>query len=178
MIRFNWYDYRIAGMFGGDKVWRIASSKVVGKKKVWRMPTAALRGLLFYYEMDWQVKKFGWFKVWRTPCYSPNFPAIWYMLWNNNVLNCTDDEFINYNVKSVHETFNVYNRVVLNETQYSIQDKKTFHISVKQLILLQWTCSNLEFLLKVLHEHQYIQYMWPDLQKPAFSFLCALVWKI
>ena len=29
------YDnYRIAGMFGGDKVWRIASSKVVGKKSL------------------------------------------------------------------------------------------------------------------------------------------------
>ena len=25
--------YRIAGMFGGDKVWQIASSKVVGEKK-------------------------------------------------------------------------------------------------------------------------------------------------
>ena len=25
--------YRIAGMFGGDKVWRIASSKVIGEKK-------------------------------------------------------------------------------------------------------------------------------------------------
>ena len=25
--------YRIAGMFGGDKVWRIASLKVVGEKK-------------------------------------------------------------------------------------------------------------------------------------------------
>ena len=32
-------------MFGGDKVWRIALSKVVGEK-VWRIPTAALRGLL------------------------------------------------------------------------------------------------------------------------------------
>ena len=25
--------YRIVGMFGGDKVWRITSSKVVGEKK-------------------------------------------------------------------------------------------------------------------------------------------------
>ena len=37
--------YRIAGMFGRDKVWQIASSKVVGEK-IWRIPTAALRGLL------------------------------------------------------------------------------------------------------------------------------------
>ena len=34
--------YRIAGIFGGDKVWRIASSKVVGKKSL----TNALCGLL------------------------------------------------------------------------------------------------------------------------------------
>ena len=26
-------NYRIAGMFGGDKVWRIALSKVIGEKK-------------------------------------------------------------------------------------------------------------------------------------------------
>ena len=26
-------NYCIAGMFGGDKVWRIASSKVIGEKK-------------------------------------------------------------------------------------------------------------------------------------------------
>ena len=30
-------------MFGGGKVWRIASSKVVDEKKLWQMPTAALR---------------------------------------------------------------------------------------------------------------------------------------
>ena len=31
--RYCWILYRIVGMFGGDKVWRIASSKVVGEKK-------------------------------------------------------------------------------------------------------------------------------------------------
>ena len=31
-IKANQLVYRIARMFGGDKVWRIASSKVVGEK--------------------------------------------------------------------------------------------------------------------------------------------------
>ena len=41
--------YRIAGMFGWGKVWRIASSNAGARgwrKKVWRMPTAVLHGLL------------------------------------------------------------------------------------------------------------------------------------
>ena len=42
-------NYRIAGMFGGGKVWRIASSIVVGEKKFGEclvLPTAVLHGLL------------------------------------------------------------------------------------------------------------------------------------
>ena len=46
-------------MFGGDKVWRITLSKVVGEKKFGEcMPTAALCGLLLL----WNGEKFGWFK--------------------------------------------------------------------------------------------------------------------
>ena len=37
------FQYRIAGMFGGGKVWRITSSKVVGEKKFGECLTAALR---------------------------------------------------------------------------------------------------------------------------------------
>ena len=40
--------YRIAGMFGGDKVWRIASSKVVGEKKFGE----CLQQRCVAYEMD------------------------------------------------------------------------------------------------------------------------------
>ena len=42
-----------SGMFGGDKVWQIASLKVVGEKKVWRTPTAVLHGLTS--EKVWMV---------------------------------------------------------------------------------------------------------------------------
>ena len=45
-------------MFGEDKVWRIASSKVVGERKFGE----CLQQRCAAYEMDWRVKKFGWFK--------------------------------------------------------------------------------------------------------------------
>ena len=46
--------YRIAGMFGGDKVWQIASSKVVGEKKFGKYLQQRC--------LDWRVKRFGWLK--------------------------------------------------------------------------------------------------------------------
>ena len=40
-------------MFGGDKVWQITSSKVVGEKKFGECLEKRCMG---YYEMDWRVK--------------------------------------------------------------------------------------------------------------------------
>ena len=44
--------YRIAGMFGGDKVWRIALSKVVGEKKFGECLQQCCMAYYYYYEMD------------------------------------------------------------------------------------------------------------------------------
>ena len=44
--------YRIAGMFGGDKVWRMASSKVVGEKKFGECLQQRCMAYYYYYEMD------------------------------------------------------------------------------------------------------------------------------
>ena len=41
-----WFKYRIAGKFGGGKVWRTALLKVVGEKKFGELHLAALSRLL------------------------------------------------------------------------------------------------------------------------------------
>ena len=37
-----------------------------------------------------------------------------YILWNGNVLECTDDDFSHYSVKSVQEVLVAYNRIIVN----------------------------------------------------------------